>query len=436
VIPAASRLLQQPERAHALLDALAALGGTGGRAARFFSVPGRAELCGNHTDHNGGKALAAAVNLDALAAVIPRDDDKVLLRSAGREASGASVFPDVCIGVADLSPRLEERGTTDALLRGVAAGMAARLPRIGGWTAVVDNRVLPGSGLSSSAVIETLAAKIFDCLYGGGDTPAIELAKIAQTAENDYYGKPSGLMDQAAATIGGTVAFDFGGAELEWTRFDFDPSRDGYTLCVVNTGGSHASLTPHYAACAAEMREVAALFGAKNLRDAGRAAFEAALAVRDRAAEMRKAAGDRAILRAMHFFAENERVEAFCASLAALNATKGAPRRGIFKHILDIVNECADSSWELLQNCYPPDTPRDSGIPLALALTRDFARARDIEAACRVQGGGFAGTIQAYIPNDHVPAYIRVCEALFGANRVTPLVLRAEGAVELTPFQN
>jgi galactokinase len=425
-------MTEHSSRLRALRDALAALGETGGKAARFFSVPGRTELCGNHTDHNGGKAVAAAVELDALAAVTPRDDGVVFLRTAGRAASGESGFPDVRVNLADLAPRADERGTADALLRGVAAGLAARGVRVGGWTAVMDNRVLPGSGLSSSAVVEVLAAKISDCLYGGGDIPAIELAKIARKAENDYYGKPSGLMDQAAAAIGGTVAFDFGGAEPECARFDFAPQRDGYTLCVVNTGGSHASLTAHYAACAAEMREVAAFFGAETLRQAGRAAFEAAIADRERAAALRKTAGDRAILRAMHFFAENERADAFCASLTALNAADGGARRDIFRRILGIVNECAHSSWELLQNCYPPDTPRDSGIPLALSLTRDFARARNIQSACRVQGGGFAGTIQAYIPDEHIPAYITVCEAVFGAGCVTPLALRSEGAVELT----
>ncbi|GMO41552.1 MAG: galactokinase [Treponemataceae bacterium] len=425
-------MIEDPSRFRALRDALAASGETAGKAVRFFSVPGRAELCGNHTDHNGGKALAVAVGLDALAAVTPRDDNIVFLRSIGRKAFGASGFPDVCINLTNLAPRANEQGTTDALLRGVAAGLAARGQRIGGWTAVMDNRVLPGSGLSSSAVVEVLAAKISDCLYSEGNLPAVELAKIAQKAENDYYGKPSGLMDQSAAAIGGTVAFDFGGAELEWTRFDFAPERDGYTLCVVNTGGNHASLTPHYAACAAEMREVAAVLGAENLRQAGRAAFEAAIADSERAAALRKTAGDRAILRAMHFFAENERVDAFCAAIAALNAAEGQARRGIFTRILGIVNDCADSSWELLGNCYPPDTPRDSGIPLALALTRDFARARDIKAACRLQGGGFAGTIQTYIPNEHIPAYTHTCEAVFGPHCVTPLTLRSEGAVELT----
>jgi len=374
--------------------------------ARAFSAPGRTELGGNHTDHNRGRVLAAAVHLDAAAVAVPRSDRTIFFRSTG--------FPDVRIDLGDgLSPRPAERGTTAALVRGIAAEFARRGVQPGGFSANASSTVLPGSGLSSSAAVEVLLAKIIDALYGGGRCSALELAQIGQKAENDYFGKPSGLMDQAASACGGVVAIDFAdpGAP-EVTALDFDPLAAGFALCVVNTRGSHADLTPDYAAIPQEMQAVARFFGKSYLREVDLAQLLA------HAGAVRKAAGDRALLRAMHFCNEDRRAQAMAET----------------KHIgrfLELVNESGDSSWELLQNLYSPRDHREQGLPLALAVSREFFREQGLQAACRVHGGGFAGTIQAYIPVAALDNYRQRMEALFGSGAVTVLRIRPVGAVEL-----
>ncbi|MDR2510087.1 MAG: galactokinase [Spirochaetaceae bacterium] len=407
-------------------------GGANERPLRWWTAAGRTELGGNHTDHNRGKVLAASVQFDALAAVLGREDNKIIFRSTG--------FPDVQIDISDLSARADERGTSEALLRGVAAGMKERGIGISGWEAEADSTVLPGSGLSSSAALEVLAAAIFDGLYGGGNLSAMELAKIAQKAENIYYGKPSGLMDQAASAHGGAVFIDFSDPENPAARrLPFDPGRAGYVLCVVNTGGSHAALTPHYAAVPAEMRAVAEYFGEKFLGDLSESVFYTALASEKRARELREACGDRAILRAIHFFNENRRVDSMVSAIDAMNAASGPKAVSLeFERFLDAVNASGASSWELLQNCYPEDTPREEGLPLALALSRNFAANAGVKIACRVHGGGFAGTIQAYIPAARFPAYRASLEAVFGKGSVSALKIRPIGAAEiaLLPIPN
>lgn len=398
---------------------------------RFFSAPGRTELGGNHTDHNRGKVLAAAIQLDAVAVVAPRQDSKVFFRSSG--------FPDVSIDVSDTAVREEEKGTTESLLRGVAAGLAAKGVPIRGWTANAESTVLPGSGLSSSAALETLAGKIFDGLYGGGTLPAIELAKIAQYAENHYYGKPSGLMDQAASASGGAVAIDFGSDEPEIARIEFDPDRRGYALCVVNTRGSHADLTPDYGAIPGEMRSIAAFFGESCLRDAGCDALSKALGSAAQVRALRERCGDRAVLRAMHFFDENDRVEEMRKTLEVLQAENNNANfentkdsNAVFEKFLDLVNRSGDSSWELLQNIFSTQYPREQGVALGLSLTRIFAGGLfGKKIACRVHGGGFAGTIQAYIPHEHLSEYRQVMETVFGGDAVTVLKVRSAGAAEI-----
>jgi galactokinase len=396
---------------------------------RVFSAPGRTELGGNHTDHNQGKVLAASIQLDSVAIVAPRKDKRVLFRSTG--------YPDVAVDLSDLAPRQEEKGTTESLVRGIAAELVNRGVSLGGFTANAASTVLPGSGLSSSAAVEVLLGRIFDSLYGGGKRSALEIAQIGQIAENDYFGKPSGLMDQAACASGGAVAIDFGDIEYPLvTQIDFDLAAAGYALCVVDTHGSHADLTPDYAAVPEEMRAVARFFGRTVLREL------TAEEVLGRAAEIRKAAGDRALLRALHFFRENERVDAMLAALEKVHAGKGKdPNLWAFFNYLDQVNQSGDSSWELLQNIYSPRKPAEQGIALALALTREFfdtavtgiygTAGESIMGACRVHGGGFAGTIQAYIPLDCVDAYKAKMEAPFGAGAVTVLRIRPVGAVEL-----
>ena len=304
---------------------------------------------------------------------------------------------------------------------------------ISGWEAEADSTVLPGSGLSSSAALEVLAAAIFDGLYGGGNLSAMELAKIAQKAENIYYGKPSGLMDQAASAHGGAVFIDFSDPENPAARrLSFDPRRAGYVLCVVNTGGSHAELTPHYAAVPAEMHSVAAYFGKSHLGAMTEDMLYLALACEKRARELREACGDRAILRAMHFYNDNRRVDAMVRAIDAMNgASEPEAVRLEFDRFLDAVNASGVSSWELLQNCYPPDMPREEGVPLALALSRNFAGSAGIKIACRVHGGGFAGTVQAYIPREHFDAYRASLEAVFGKGSVSALKIRPTGAAEI-----
>jgi galactokinase len=394
---------------------------------RLFTAAGRTELGGNHTDHNCGKVLAASIQLDAVAVAAPRSDKRVFFRSEG--------FPDVQLDISDTGVQSGETGTTEALIRGVAAGFVERGIPVQGWTANAASTVLPGSGLSSSAALETLTAKIFDSLYGGGCLPSIELAKISQRAENLFYGKPSGLMDQAASASGGAVAIDFAGPAVELRRMAFNPESAGYTLCVVNTRGNHAGLTPDYAAIPVEMRLVADFFGKQNLREAGFEALQTALADAKQAASLREKCGDRAILRALHFFDENVRVDAMRKTLESLSAIPPDRQDTIaarFGEFLDLVNESGASSWEYLQNIYSPRRPDEQGISLGLALTRNFAaHAGGKKIACRVHGGGFAGTIQVYLPGELIDQYRTAMEAVFGSGALTVLRIRNIGADEI-----
>jgi galactokinase len=386
---------------------------------RVFSVPGRTELGGNHTDHNHGKVLAASIQLDAVAIAAPRQDKQVFFRSVKHR--------DVKVDISDLSVREDEKGDTEALIRGIAAEFAARGTPLCGFTANADNMVLSGSGLSSSAAVEVLIAKIFDNFCGGGKRSALELAQIGQKAENVYFGKPCGLMDQTACASGGAVAIDFGDFQNpKVSGIAFDPAAAGFALCVVNTGGSHADLTPDYAAIPAEMKAVAAFFGKAVLRDMDEKTFLARLP------DLRKAAGDRAILRALHFYNENHRVDAMLEALENMNSLPTEKKKDAMEDFLALVRESGDSSWELLQNIYSPKNPGEQGVSLALALTRDFLRAGvAYNGACRVHGGGFAGTIQAYLPHERLPEYRNFMEGIFGKGALTVLRIRPVGAVEL-----
>jgi galactokinase len=380
---------------------------------RVFSVPGRTELGGNHTDHNRGKVLAASIQLDAVAIAAPRWDTQVFFRSKGH--------PDVKVDISDLSVRQEEKGNTEALVRGIAAELAARKLPLRGFTANADNMVLSGSGLSSSAAVEILIGKIFDSLYGDGKTSALELAKIGQKAENAYFGKPCGLMDQTACATGGVVAIDFENPDNPQVKeIGFDPASAGFTLCIVNTKGDHSGLTPDYAAIPAEMKAAASFFDKRVLRELDEGAFFSGLP------DLRSAVGDRAVLRAMHFFSENRRVDAM---LAALEKMSVLPAEKAMDTFLALVRESGDSSWELLQNIYSPKNFNAQGMSLALALTKNFLASG--KGACRVHGGGFAGTIQAYIPTERMVGYRNLMEKVFGIGAVTVLMIRPQGAVEL-----
>lgn len=382
--------------------ALPLLGEHPGAEPRFYAAPGRTELGGNHTDHNHGRVLCAAVDLDVVACALPQPGDTVRIRSAGWEEH-------IVVDLADLEPREAERGKPAALLRGVARGLADRGIKAPGATVRVHSEVLVGSGLSSSAAFEVLLAVMLADL-AGRSLPALEIARIGQFAENRYFGKPCGLMDQAASALGGIAAIDFGKPEEPLARrVAFDFAKEGYALAVVNTGGNHADLTGDYAAIPAEMRAVASLLGADSLRE-----VDPAL-ILSRGPEIRKASGDRAFLRAFHFIGENDTARAMAEALEA----------GKLRRYLRLVRKSGDSSWRFLQNLYPPGEPREQGLCVALALSELYLGKT---GASRVHGGGFAGTIQACLPRKALPGYVSLMESHFGPGSVIVLSVRREGA--------
>ncbi|WP_346026622.1 galactokinase [Beduinella massiliensis] len=366
----------------------------------FFSAPGRTEIGGNHTDHNLGRVLAAAVNLDTVAAVTKSADGVIVVDSEG--------YRPITVDTADLSVREDELGTTAALIRGVAARMTELGYKVGGFHAAVTSNVLRGSGLSSSAAFEVLMAAILDGLYNGWVLDAKERAQIAQRAENLHFGKPCGLMDQMASSVGGLVTIDFKDPTPVVEALPYDFKAKGYSLVVVNTGGDHGDLTDDYAAIPAEMKAVAAQFGRKVLREIDPAEMEAAIP------KLRGKVSDRAILRALHFYDDNARVPMQVAAL----------RKDDLGAFLSLVIESGESSWKLLQNVYA--RPLEEQMALALELSRRVLKG---SGAWRVHGGGFAGTIQAFVPDSLLDAYVKKLEASFGAGACTVLSIRPEGAV-------
>lgn len=372
---------------------------------RRFTAPGRTELGGNHTDHNHGKVLAAAVQLEAAAVVEPLKG-RIEVRSGGWD----KIF---CVDLDNLSPRPEEEGKTEALLRGVAAEFQKRGYQVGGFRACVESSVLQGSGLSSSAAFEVLTGAILSSLYNEGAIAPAELAMIGQIAENVHFGKPCGLMDQMASALGGIITIDFKHPSApEVRKLEVDFAAEGWSLCIVNTKGDHADLTPEYAAIRGEMNEVARHFGRTVLRDVPEASFY------DELPSLSGRVSHRALLRAIHFFEENHRVDAMVAAL----------EEGRIRTYLDLVNASGRSSAQFLQNVYSLGHLVQQPIPLALALTEKFLAG---EGACRVHGGGFAGTIQAYVPLNRRREYARTMEAVFGPGSVIELSVRPETAGEV-----
>lgn len=365
----------------------------------LFSTPGRTELGGNHTDHNNGVVLAGAINLDTIAAVSPSDENAVFLSSEGYESE--KVFLD------DLSPRPEERGRTAALIRGIAQGFAERGIRVGGFNAWTTSNVLKGSGLSSSAAIEVLIATIFNHLYAADALDPVQLAIIGQKAENVHFGKPCGLMDQAACASGGIVSIDFADpARPKIRKVAFDFAAHGHALVVVDTGGDHADLTADYAAIPSEMRAVARLMGQSVLSKVKVSEFLRRLP------SLREEIGnDRALLRALHFLEETKRAQLLYKAL----------RKGDFPAYLALVRESGRSSAELLQNVFCDHDSARQGVGLALALSGFFLKGN---GASRVHGGGFAGTIQAYVPLTVLKSYTAFMEKVFGKGSVTVLSIR------------
>ena len=365
----------------------------------LISAPGRTEIGGNHTDHNHGLVLAASVNLDTLAAVSPRADRIVNIHSDG--------YPPLTLDLTDLEKRPEEEGTTAALVRGVAARMAELGYAVGGFDAVVTSTVASGSGLSSSAAFEVLTAAIFDKLYNGMRMDFVTQAKVGQYAENAYFGKPSGLLDQMASAAGGLVTVDFGAEEPRVRRLAYDFAAKGYALVVVATGGSHADLTADYAAIPLEMKEVAAYFGQTVLRHVRPEEFEAAIP------QLRGKVSDRAIMRAMHFFRENERVRQQVDAL----------ERNDLDAFFDAIIASGRSSFMYLQNVWA--RPEDQSLSLALAMAEGMLEGR---GAWRIHGGGFAGTTLNFVPADMLDRFVAVMSGAFGPQACSVLDIRPVGA--------
>ena len=368
----------------------------------FVSAPGRTEVIGNHTDHNRGHVLAAAVNLDTVAAAAPSEGSVVRLYSAGYDA------PFV-VDVADLAVHEEERETTSALIRGVAAKLKELGYKIGGFDAQVHSTVFKGSGLSSSAAFEVMLVAIFDALYNGWTVDAKLNARISQYAENAYFGKPCGVMDQSASAVGALVSFDFAPEVPEVDAIACNFGAKGYDLCVVSAGGEHGNLTAEYAAIPGEMKQVARALGREVLVDV---TPEELL---DSVPKLKGAVSDRAILRAFHFVDETRRVT------EAVEALK----RDDFAAFLDCLVRSGESSWMLLQNLYVAGSGNEE-LPLALEMSRRMLEGR---GAWRINGGGFAGTIVAVVPKDLMPRYAAAMDATFGAGATTILSVRPEGVV-------
>lgn len=376
------------------------------REVELFSAPGRTEVGGNHTDHQLGCVLAGSVNLDVIAVVAKNDDGIIRIKSKG--------FDMDTVDTAVLEPIESEKEMSASLIRGVCARIKQLGYNIGGFDAYTTSNVFKGSGLSSSAAFEVLVGTIISHVYNNGAIDAVTVAKCSQYAENVFFGKPSGLMDQMASSVGGFVGIDFADTEnpiIE--KVDFDFAAQNHSLCIVNTGGNHADLTCEYAAIPNEMRSVAAYFGKTALRNVNENAFYAAIP------QLREKCGDRAVLRAIHFFDDNRRAV----------EEKTALKNNDFASFLHLVRESGRSSYMYLQNVYASSAPQEQGLSLALALTD---RVLGDRGAFRVHGGGFGGTIQAFVPNDMLDNYIAAIESVFGAGNCHVLKIRPVGGIKVS----
>ncbi|MBQ2766356.1 MAG: galactokinase [Clostridia bacterium] len=376
------------------------------RDISLFSVAGRSEISGNHTDHNYGKVLAASINLDIIAAASPRDDMRINIKSEG--------FPIDKVDITD--PTVDESlyYTSTSIISGMCSGFLKHGYKVGGYDAYTTSNVFKGSGLSSSAAFEDMVGLILSGFYNNGEVENAEIAKIAQYSENVFFGKPSGLMDQTACAVGGFIAIDFKNPTAPIIeKLPFDLSAAGYSLCIVNTGENHADLNEDYSSVPADMKKVASYFGKQVLREVP---LEEILA---NIKALRAFAGDRAIMRAIHFKNENERVTKQTAAL----------KSGDLDAFLDGVIESGDSSFKYLQNVYTVKNVHEQGLSLALCLTEIALTGK--KAAWRVHGGGFAGTIQAFVANDDVPEFKKALDAAFGDGATTVLKVRPYGAIRI-----
>ena len=371
----------------------------------IYSAPGRSEVCGNHTDHQNGMVLATSINLDAIAIVAKAEEPVIRLVSGD--------FPREEVDVADLSMKEEEQSTTTALIRGVAAGMKERGHKVGGFTAYITSDVLMGAGMSSSAAFESLIGTILSGLYNDMKVSSIEIAQIGQYAENIYFGKPCGLMDQMACSVGGMIFIDFKEKEHpEVRQVHTDFEKAGLSLCIVDTKGSHADLTPDYAAVPAEMNQVAQALGREHLREVPRETFFKELP------KLWKETSGRAVLRAIHFYEEEERVLRGVKSLEESD----------YPGFLSVIKASGDSSAKYLQNIYSPKDVDSQNVTVALAVSESILGENGV---CRVHGGGFAGTIQAFVKNEAVAAYKEQIEAIYGDDSCHVLKVRLQGGIRV-----
>lgn len=389
----------ETERYLKAIDQFEALYGVQG--IRIYSAPGRSEISGNHTDHQNGEVLAAAINLDAIGLVCKSESIDIV----------SDQFHLHTITLDDLSIQEDEKGTSEALVRGICAKFKEMGYQIGGFKAYMTSEVLMGAGMSSSAAFEVLVGTILSYLYNDGNVSAVDIAKVSQYAENVYYGKPCGLMDQMASSVGSLVHIDFADLKhpiIERIENDFE----GYTLCIVDTKGSHDDLTDDYAAVPQEMKQVATYFGKSILKEVPEEDFLKAIP------QLREQMSDRCILRAMHWYNENRRVQMIVAALKA-NDLEG------FKKYF---TQSAKSSFEFLQNVYSPSQPQHQGVSVALALSENIL---GDQGFCRVHGGGFAGTIQCFVKEEAVQMYKSQIEYYLGEGTCHILRVRQLGGCKV-----
>ena len=404
IYPASQAEAQKQRYKHAVAAFAEHFGSIGEH--RFFSAPGRTEICGNHTDHNHGKVFAASVNLDVIAVVEPTDDGKIVIKSEG--------FPEDSIELSALDVADGEKNTSASLIRGVAAGFVREGYKIGGFRAYTTSDVMKGSGLSSSAAFEVLVGTILSHLYNGGQVNPVKVAQISQYAENVYFGKPSGLMDQMASSVGGFIAIDFKDTEspiIESVPADFE--KFGHALFIFYDKGYNDFFTDEYAAIPREMKAVAGYFTCDTLRQLSKDDIMLNIRV------LREQFGDRAVLRSIHFFDENERVDKVVHAL----------KSGSFDDFLSSVKESGDSSFKYLQNIYAASDVKHQCLSIALNVA-EYSLHR--KGACRVHGGGFAGTIQAFVPLEMLQQFKMNIERTFGSGSCHVLSVRPVGGTEVT----
>ena len=397
-----TKLTLTPEQKAALDSGFAAA--FGGAPERYFSAPGRTEIGGNHTDHQRGRVLAAAVNLDTQAAVRINGTNTIRILSKG--------YPVSTVELSQLTPREAEINTTPALIRGVAARFAELGCPVAGFDAYCESTVLPGSGLSSSAAYEVLIGTIINHLFFDGRVSQPEIAQIGQYAENVFFGKPCGLMDQTASAVGNLVTIDFFDKEHPViTPVAFDFAACGHALCIIDSRASHADLTDEYAAIPGEIKKVCAHFGREVLTQIDEAEFYAAIPA------LRESCGDRAVMRCIHFYQENARVPRQVAALQA----------GDFDEFLRLIGQSGRSSWMYLQNVIPAGYKAHQDVAVSLALCEHYLQGR---GAFRVHGGGFAGTVQAFVPFDLLDSFRAGIDAALGEGACHVLSIRPQGGVE------